>query len=76
MAGKLVELTEEQREDFTRLAKALLTIEKNNKIVKAIGAKYVDFIDEYEAQLRRGAVVGDLALSLKISRKLIAEETI
>ena len=72
--AKLVELNEEQHEDFTRLAKALAAIEKNNKIIKTIGAKYADFINENESQLRRGVVVGDLALSLRISRKLIAEE--
>ena len=74
MATRLTELTEEQHEDFSRLAKALAAIEKNNKIVKTIGAKYVDFINENETLLKKGTIVGDLALSLKVTRKLIAEE--
>lgn len=72
--AKLVELSEEQHDDLVRLAKALAAIEKNNKIVKTIGAKYGDFVDEFEDQLRRGVTVGDLMLSLKVSRKLLAAE--
>lgn len=72
--ARLVELTEEQHDDLVRLAKALAAIEKNNKIVKTIGAKYGDFVDAFEDQLRRGVTIGDLMLSLKVSRKLIAAE--
>lgn len=72
--AKLTQLTEEQHDDLIRLAKALAAIEKNNKIVKTIGAKYVDFIDEFEDQLRRGVTLDDLILSLKVTRKLIVEE--
>lgn len=72
--AKQIQLTEEMSSDFHRLAKALAAIEKHNKIVRAIGAKYADFIDEYEDLLRRGTSVDGLGLSLKITRKLIAEE--
>lgn len=72
--ARLTQLTEEQHEDLIRLAKALAAIEKSNKIVKSISAKYGDFIDEFEDQLRRGVTLGDLMLSLKVSRKLLASE--
>ena len=72
--ARLIELSEEQHDDFVRLAKALAAIEKNNKIVKAIGAKYLDFVDEFEDQLRRGLVIDDLELGLKVTRKLLATE--
>lgn len=72
--AKLTQLTEEQHEDLKRLAKALDTIEKQNRIVKTIGSKYIGFVDEYEDQLRRGITVDGIMLNLKVTRKLLAEE--
>lgn len=72
--AKLTELNEAEAADMKRLAKALETIDKANKVVKQIGGKYVDFITEHEAELRRGVTVNGLTLSLKITKKLIAVE--
>jgi len=68
------ELTNEQREDMTLLADALEANEANNKIIKNIGAKYKDFIDENFNDLVNGVKVGKLWLKLKLSIKLLAEK--
>jgi len=68
------ELTKEQVEDLTLLADALEANEANNKIIKNIGAKYKDFIDEYFNELVEGVKVGKLWLKLKLSIKLLAEK--
>ena len=68
------ELTKEQLEDLTLLADALEANEANNKIIKNIGAKYKDFIDENWNALINGVKVGQLWLKLKLSVKLIAEK--
>lgn len=68
------ELTKEQTEDLTLLAEALEANESNLKIIKNIGAKYKDFIDEHFSELVDGVKVGKLWLKLKLSVKLIAEK--
>lgn len=68
------ELTKEQVEDLTLLAEALEANDANNKIIKNIGAKYKDFIDEHWNTLVNGVKVGKLWLKLKLSVKLIAEK--
>jgi len=68
------ELTKEQCEDMTLLAEALEANEANNKIIKNIGAKYKDFIDEHFNELANGVKVGKLWLKVKLSVKLLAEK--
>ena len=68
------ELTKEQKEDLTLLAEALEANEANNRIIKNIGAKYRDFIDENFNALVNGVQVGKLWLKLKLSVKLLAEK--
>ena len=71
---KIEELTKEQAEDLTLLADALEANEANNKIIKNVGAKYKDFIDEHFNELVNGIKVGKLWLKLKLSVKLLAEK--
>jgi len=68
------ELTKEQVEDLTLLADALEANDANNKIIKNIGAKYKDFIDEHFNELEDGVKVGKLWLKLKLTVKLLAEK--
>jgi len=68
------ELTKEQAEDLTLLAEALEANEANNKIIKNVGAKYRDFIDEHWSELVNGVKVGKLWLKLKLTIKLFAEK--
>ena len=68
------ELTKEQVEDLSLLADALDANEANNKIIKNIGAKYKDFVDEHFNELVEGVKVGKLWLKLKLSVKLLAEK--
>jgi len=68
------ELTKEQTDDLTLLAEALEANEANNKIIKNIGAKYKDFVDQYWSELVNGVKVGKLWLKLKLSVKLLAEK--
>jgi len=68
------ELNKEQTEDLTLLAEALEANEANGKIIKNIGAKYKDFIDEHWNELVNGVKVGKLWLKLKLAVKLLAEK--
>lgn len=68
------ELTKEQTDDLTLLAEALEANEANNRIIKNLGAKYKDFIDENWNALVNGVKTGKLWLKLKLSVKLLAEK--
>lgn len=68
------ELTKEQHDDLTLLAEALEANETNTKIIRNIGAKYKDFVDQNWNALVNGVKVDDLWLKLKLSVKLLAEK--
>lgn len=70
------ELTKEQTEDLSLLADALEANEANAKVIRNIGAKYKDFVDEHFTELCEGVKVGKLWLKLKLSVKLLAEKII
>lgn len=72
--NQLTCLTEEQRSDLHRLAQALRQVTETNVVIKNLNAKYADFLSRYEDQLKDGLTIDDLRLSIKYSRKLIAEE--
>ena len=74
MNTQLTELNAEQRADLHRLAQALKAVSDTNAVIKNLNAKYADFLLQYEDDLKDGVTIGDLRLTVKYSRKLIAEE--
>ena len=72
--ARLTQLTREQNEDLTLLAEALEANEANGKLIRNLGNKYKDFIDEHFEELAGGIKVGKLYLSLKLTTKLIASK--
>ena len=66
--------TEEQKRDFHRLAESLAIVSEHNAVIKQLGAKYMDWVLEHEDELKSVIVIDGFKLSLKLSRKLIAEE--
>ena len=74
MAKKLPTLTKEQKADFALFAKTLATIAAANDTRKRLNAKYADFMDAWEPQLREGIDLDGLHLQLKIARSLVIEE--
>lgn len=73
MPESIPDLTQEQTEDFARLADAQQAVREANDIVKMLGAKYRDFMLRFESLLARGVTLGPYRLYIHYSRKLMIE---
>lgn len=68
-----IKLTSDEEQDLRNLASCLKAKEDAANAGKAIVARRAYLIDANEEELRKGVKLGDLKLTLKISRQLIAE---
>ena len=71
---KQIKLTSEETADLTRLARLLAESKRDNIEIRDLGHKYKDFVEKHFDELIETVKVGNLKLSLQISRKLVVEE--
>ena len=71
---KQIKLTSEETADLTRLARLLAESKRDNIEIRDLGHKYKDFVEKHFDELLETVRIGNLKLSLQISRKLVVEE--